>query len=102
MQRELASIADSAALAGASGIDEEHYRATGEVVLDATRSRELAMLSVDTQDVSPTSITVSVSPDSVSVTVENTVELLLLGVFIDDDEPLLVRGSATASPRLIP
>ncbi|MEA1903047.1 MAG: pilus assembly protein TadG-related protein [Actinomycetota bacterium] len=102
MQRELASIADSAALAGASGIDEEHYRATGEVVLDVTRSRQLAMLSVDTQDVSPTSISVSVTPGSVSVTVENTVELLLLGVFIDDDEPLLVRGSATASPRLIP
>ncbi len=29
LQRELAAVADSAAIAAASGIDEEYYRATG-------------------------------------------------------------------------
>lgn len=104
LQRELAAVADSAAIAAASGIDEEYYRATGEVVLDPVRSRALALMSVDVQDVELASVSSATSVDrsSVTVIVIAKLELGLLGVFVDDSEPLTVRASATASPRLVP
>jgi len=36
------------------------------------------------------------------VTIEGVVELGLLGVFVDESEPLTVRASASAGPRLVP
>lgn len=104
LQRELAAVADSAAIAAASGIDEEYYRATGEVILDATRSRALALTSVAAQDVDLSSVSSTTSADLISVTVIviAELELGLLGVFVDESEPLTVRASATASPRLVP
>jgi uncharacterized membrane protein len=71
LQRELAAVADSAAVAAASGIDEAFYRETGSVVLELDRSR-------------------------------GEVELGLLGVFVDQSEPVTVRASATAAPVLVP
>jgi len=102
LQRELAAVADSAAIAGASGIDEEHYRETGEVLLDPPRARGLAEAAVDWQDVTLVDLSVGVAPTSVSVTLTGEVELGLLGVFVDQSEPLTVRGTATAAPVLIP
>jgi hypothetical protein len=104
LQRELAAVADSAAVAAASGIDEEHYRVTGEVLLDAGRARALALASVDFQDAPVLAAEVTVSSDRsrVTVVVVGEVELGLLGVFIDDSEPLTVRATATARPRVVP
>jgi uncharacterized membrane protein len=102
LQRELTSVADSAAIAAASGIDEETYRATGEVVLEPVRARGLADAAVSWQGIEVISTDVVVDPTSVSVTLTATVELGLLGVFVDQDEPLTVRGSATAVPVLVP
>jgi uncharacterized membrane protein len=104
VQRELAAVADTAAIAAASGIDEEHYRATGEVVLDGARSRSLALTSIDLQDIELTSLSSTTSSDGTSVTVVlvTKLELGLLGVFIDDSDPLTVRASATAFPRVVP
>lgn len=104
LQRELAAVADSAALAAASGIDESRYRATGEVVLDPGRAERLALELIDFQDVTLTSARVELSSDglSVGVTIEGELRLGLLGVFVRDDTPLTVRASATAAPRLVP
>lgn len=102
LQRELAAVADSAAIAAASGIDEETYRATGDVVLEPVRARGLAEAAVAWQGVDLVGLTVDVEPASVSVTLAGEVELGLLGVFIDQSEPLTVRGSATAAPVLVP
>lgn len=102
LQRELASVADSAAIAGASGIDEEVYRTSGEVVLDPARARGLVLAAVDWQDVEVVAADVAVDPDAVTVTLAAEVDLGLLGVFIGDDTPLLVRGAASATPELIP
>ena len=104
VQRQLAAVADSAAIAAASGIDEEHYRTTGEVVLDGARSRSLALTSIDLQGIELTSISSKTSSDGTSVTVVLVAELELglLGVFIDDSDPLTVRASATAFPRVVP
>jgi len=102
LQRELAAVADSAAIAAASGIDEEVYRATGEVVLEETRARGLAESAVEWQGVELLNLAVDVESTSVSVTLTGEVELGLLGVFIDQSEPMTVRGSATAVPVLVP
>ncbi|MEX0864633.1 MAG: pilus assembly protein TadG-related protein [Acidimicrobiia bacterium] len=104
LQRELAAVADSAAIAGASGIDEVLYRTTGELALDPGRARDLAMASIAFQGVTTTSTEIVVAPDgsSVSVAVQAALELGLLGVFVDDDEPLTVAASAIASPVLVP
>lgn len=102
LQRELAAVADSAAIAAASGIDEEVYRDTGEILLDPTRSRSLADASVSWQDVDVLSAVVDVDPSSVSVTLTAAVDLGLLGVFVDEDEPLTVRATSTAVPVLTP
>lgn len=102
LQRELASVADSAAIAAASGIDEETYRATGDLVLEPDRARRLVDAAVSWQGIEVVSTDVVVDSDSVSVTLTGVVELGLLGVFVDQDEPLTVRGAATAVPVLVP
>ena len=104
VQRELAAVADSAAVAAASGIDEEHYRATGEVILDSTRAQLFGTASMTAQDLDPVSFEVATSVDglSVNVVVVDVVELGLLGLFVDQTQPLTVRAEATASPRLLP
>jgi uncharacterized membrane protein len=102
LQRELAAVADSAAIAGASGIDEAFYRETGEVVLEPTRARGLAESAVAWQGANPTSLHVDVEPSVISVTIEGEVQLGLLGVFVDQSEPLTVRARASATPVLVP
>jgi Flp pilus assembly protein TadG len=104
LQRELSAVADSAAVAAASGIDEVRYRESGEVVLDPERARALGVASITDQDVNPVSYDVSTDGAglSVSVVVVDTVELGLLGLLVDQTEPLTVRAEATASPRLLP
>lgn len=102
LQRELASVADSAAIAAASGIDEAVYRETGDVILEPVRSRSLAEAAVDWQGVDVLGVDVAVAPVSVTVTLTGEVELGLLGVFVDQSEPLTVRATATAAPELVP
>jgi hypothetical protein len=104
LQRELAAVAGSAAIAAASGIDEEHYRSTGEVLIDSGRARGLGSTYADTQDVSLSGLSVVTSDDRTSVTVEATdqLELGLLGVFVGQDAPLLIRAEATAVPLPVP
>jgi hypothetical protein len=102
LQRELAAVADSAAIAAASGIDEDHYRVSGEVLLDGERAAHLARAAVDWQDLDVISDSVDVSGQAVTVTLTAALDLGLLGVFVDETEPLTVRASATASPVLLP
>lgn len=101
-QRELASVADSAAIAGASGIDEEVYRNTGQVVLNVGRARGLVFDAVRWQDVEVVAADIVVDPEVVTVTLLAQVDLGLLGVLVADDTPLLVRGTASATPVLVP
>ncbi len=104
LQRELAAVADSAAIAAASGIDEEHYRQTGEVVLEPARAAALASISIAHQDVGLSGEAISTASDgsSVTVIVIGELELGLLGVFVDQSEPLVIRATATAQPVLVP
>jgi Flp pilus assembly protein TadG len=104
LQRELAAVADSAAVAAASGLDETHYRGTGEVRLEETRAVALAGRALAAQDVALTGAEVSVAVDgsTVTVTVRASVDLGLLAILVDDDSPLEVSASATAFPVRLP
>lgn len=104
LQRELAAVADSAAVAAASGLDEEHYRSTGEVVLAPDRSRLLAFTSIENQDLEVEAAVVEISADGLRVTVQlqSTLNLGLLGILIDESRPLSIESSATAEPQVVP
>ena len=104
LQRELAAVADSAAVAAASGIDEGHYRLTGEVVLERDRARALADLSIGSQSLDLDTVEVQLSTDllAVTVTVVDDIDLGLLGVFVDQAEPLTIQAASTATPRFVP
>ncbi|HSJ83369.1 MAG TPA: pilus assembly protein TadG-related protein [Acidimicrobiia bacterium] len=104
LQRELASIADSASVAAASGIDEEHYRLTGDVVIDPDRASTLGTDYVVAQSPGLLDLAISTAIDgsSVTVLVVDELELGLMGVFVDQTEPLTVTAEATALPVLVP
>ncbi len=104
LQRELAAVADSMVVAAASGVDEDHYRATGEVVIDPSRAVALGNAYVEAQDVVLTGSLVTTAADAseVTVMVEGQLELGLIGIFVDDTEPLRVRATAVAEPVLVP
>ncbi len=104
VQRQVAAVADSAAIAAASGIDEGHYRASGEVRLDPNRATDLGRASVGSQSLQPLSVQIVVAADGSRVDIEifDTFEVGLLGFFIGDESDLLVRGTASAVPRLVP
>ena len=104
LQRELAAIADSASVAAASGIDEEHYRLTGEVLIDPNRATTLGADYVAAQNAGLQDIAISTAADgsAVTVLVVDVLELGLMGVFVDQTEPLTVTAEATALPVLVP
>ena len=102
LQRELSAVADSAAIAAASGIDEEAYRTSADVLLDPERAQYLAHTAVEWQGVPVVAQDVAVDAASVTVTLTAVLDLGLLGLFVDESEPLTVRASATASPLLTP
>jgi hypothetical protein len=104
LQRELAAIADSASVAAASGIDEEHYRLTGVVLIEPARAAGLGSAYAMTQDIELIDLVVSTAEDrsSVTVLVVDELELGLMGVFVDQTEPLTVTAEARAVPVLIP
>jgi hypothetical protein len=103
-QREVAAIADAATVAAASGIDELHYRTTGEVMLDADRARALGARSIALQDEVLDSAVFSILPDgsAVELTVLASIDAGFIGFFTGDDGRLKVRATSRAAPRLIP
>jgi hypothetical protein len=102
LQRELAAVADSMAVAAASGIDEEHYRLTGEVMIEPGRAANLGSAYVTAQDVDLTDLDMNSTDSRVTVRLEAELELGLLGLFVDQSEPMTVSAEATAVPVLVP
>lgn len=103
-RRALVDVADAAAFAAASGIDEALFRATGEVRLDPGRARSLAGRSIASQPDAGalTSSAVAVAPDgrAVVVTVRGQVPLTLLALVTTD--ALEVEVTAVAHPVVRP
>ena len=98
-RRELAAVADSAAAAGASALDVDHWRNAGEVRLladgaTALAGRVIAQHGVASELSEP--FGVSVSGDSVQITLTREVDLTLLRILMLGDDPLAVRVISTA------
>ena len=103
--RRVASVADAAAAAGASGIDEAAFRSSGGTVieLDPSLAEQLAYDSLATQQdrSDMRSATATATTEEVTVVVHGSVEQPLLGV-LRGGEPITMTVTATADPRPSP
>lgn len=101
--RNTAGIADAAAAAGASGIDEDAFRSSnGQVIqLDPARAEELAYANVDAQadNADITSVTATATTENITVEVHAQVDLFILGALRG---PFEITATATADPRPSP
>ena len=97
-RQELAGLADSAAIAGASGIDEDIFRADGSVVLDRSEAELLARryLANRAEDADGA---IRFRHGGIEVTLVDTVELTLLTLFLGGD-PVDLEVTAFASPAV--
>jgi len=102
-RRALAVAVDAAAVAGASGIDVDAFRATGAVVLDPAEAEALAAANLAAQSGldALTGVTVSALPAAITVEATGAVELTLTRMLLDA-EPLPIRVAATAEPHRSP
>jgi Flp pilus assembly protein TadG len=99
-RRSLANAADAAALAGASGIDEDRYRHDGVVQLDpvVAEARARAHVSRQLDAGALRAVDVHADSDAVTVVVRGELGFTLLGM-LDPRGNLPVRVTATATPR---
>ncbi|MGE0306226.1 MAG: pilus assembly protein TadG-related protein [Acidimicrobiia bacterium] len=98
-RRNLAAAADQAAQAGANGLDETLFRATGERRLDPDRAEALADQSLAAQGLDGlTSVVVDADTDRVVVELTADVDVGLLRIFGGGD-PLVVHVRAVGQPR---
>ncbi len=102
VRRDLATMADGAAAAGADGVDAESLR-DGEVNLDADLARRLAREHMVGQSDAGIvdDMDVDVTGSEVVVTLRSAVPFTLLGVLLDDGG-FTVTVSAHAQPRRRP
>jgi Flp pilus assembly protein TadG len=102
VRRELSAMADAAAAAGASGLDEDAVRA-GVVRLDPVRARALALDSLRRNTRAPVldAMQVDIAGEQVVVTVRDDVPFSLLGVFMGGDD-FIVQGHAAARATAVP
>lgn len=98
VRRELAGLADAAAIHGATALDEAAFRATGVVRLDPAAAQLRARQYLAARLEPGTGSRVSRLPDRVSVMLSRPVPLSLLGVLLPDG-PLRVVVHAEVEPR---
>lgn len=100
-RRALAGIADAAAYAGASGIDEAAFRADASLLLDPSRARALADHAVRRQADQRSLAGWRADADAASVTVEVTgnVDTFLLPLLDRDLAAIEVTVRSTARPE---
>ncbi|MGZ4678041.1 MAG: pilus assembly protein TadG-related protein [Acidimicrobiia bacterium] len=99
-RRDLQNVADSAALAGASSLDEAAYRATGgaDVRLDPSTARQAVSAVVRASGLpSTTRVDVRVESDRVVVQLVRPVRPLFLG--LAGIGPQRIGAHASAAPR---
>lgn len=102
-RRALVGIADAAAYAASSGLDETAVRREGRPRLAPGRAKALAAAVVAARPDAPTPIVwrARVAPDgrSVTVSVQGRVDTLVLGLLVPGAEELPIRVTARAGPR---
>ena len=99
-RRLVAGIVDAAAIAGASGLDEEVLRQTGEARLDPTIATRRAADSLAGHAENVQSPTITVAPDGTAITVSATRQVpLTLARLIHPQGVHHVGAEATSHPR---
>lgn len=101
-RRELAGIVDSAAIAGASAIDESAFRSRGEVRVDPEKAVRAACTYLRAHSDPPASCAaIRASRLGIEVTATRHVELTLLNLLLPrlERKPLPIRASARVEPR---
>jgi hypothetical protein len=99
-RRDLQNVADSAALAGASSLDEDAYRASAgaSVVLDPVAARRAVDQVLRASSLSPTArVDIRITADRVVVAIERPVAPLFLG--LAGVGPERIGAHASAAPR---
>jgi len=104
-RQDLAGMADSAAIAGATAIDLAHLNDTGEVVLDPVLAAQRALDYLEHQDGWGDDIEHQVTPDpggvGLTIVLERDIDFTLLGPLLPGEDPLHVTVTAFASPNVI-
>lgn len=98
VRRELAGLADAAAIHGATALDETVFRATGAVMLDPVAAQGRARSYLAPRLEAGTGSRVSLRPDRVAVMLTRPVRLSLLGALLPDQH-LRVVVHAEVQPR---
>jgi hypothetical protein len=99
-RRDLAAAADQAAQSGATALDVNEFRTTGATVLDPALAEQRALDSLAGQDLGTiTDIDIDATTQQIVVTLETDIELGLLALLTDDDQPLHIRVTAIAGAR---
>lgn len=98
-RRDLAGAVDSAAIAGASAIDAEHFRATGEVVLDARGAAGAACAYLRELPRPVGCDGIAVTPELIEVRATRQVAFTFLKVLLPDQAPLTIDVAARVEPR---
>jgi Flp pilus assembly protein TadG len=99
-RRDLSAVADSAALAGASAIDEQAYRASRgtQLRLDPDRARAAAVAILDAANLPPdTQVQIASSTDAIEVRISRPVPAVFLRVVGLTSET--IGAHARAAPR---
>ena len=100
--RALSAAVDAAAAAGANGIDEDVFRAGATLSLDPGQAETLARQSLAEQPDADlfVGVTISATPDRITVAADRNVQLLLLR-FIGESGRL-VHAEGQSTPRRSP
>jgi|GEM_PF-2453295 hypothetical protein len=101
VQRQLQSVAEDAANAGASGINIALYREDGCIALDPSMAVTLAQANLESQaNLGPLSqVAIEVAPNDSTVTVALSEDVHLTLLSLVQKGPLVVRAVATSEPR---
>lgn len=101
-RKAVAAVADAAAVAGASGIDEAAWR-SGELALDPARAEALALRVIAAEpNAADLRWKIDATPSEITVTVERDVDLTLLRIMDPSGDPLVVQVVAVARPQVSP
>jgi hypothetical protein len=105
-RQALAGLADSASVAGATAVDVDLFRSTGEVALNepAAQARALAYLNAYAPDLDDDIVaTIAFPAGGIEVTLDREVELTIIGVFLSDGTvPMSVAAYSIPGERIGP
>lgn len=101
-RRALVALADAAATAGASGLDEAAFRRDGSVLLNPDLAEQLARRSGAGQHdaAALTAVEVDATPTHIRVVAHGEARLGLLRLLAPGVDSLALRTEAVATPRL--